>query len=80
MLFLAGTQQRKQHGQKGDAIGPPQDKHPEPPVISLVDMIEDPGEEFDPFAPIAAIERVIDNQHFHGGGAGQRFDLPADHP
>lgn len=67
MLFFAGAQQGKRHGQKSKAVGPPQDKHPEASIIPLVDMIEDAGKEFD---PIATIKRIIDNQHLHGGGIG----------
>lgn len=80
VLFLAGGKQRTGHGQKADTVGPSQGEHPEPPVISIVGMVKDPRKQLDMLAPIAAVKRIIGDQHRHVGGAGQRLKLLADHP
>ena len=80
LLFLAGGQQRAGHGEKADAAGPSQGEHPEPTVISMVGMIENPRQQLDMLAPVATVERVIGNQHLHVGSASQRLKLLVDHP
>ena len=80
VLFLAGGQQRTGDGQNTYAVGPSQDEHPEAAVIPMVGMVKDPRKQFDILAPIAAVKRIIGDQHLHVGGAGQRLKLLADHP
>jgi hypothetical protein len=43
-------------------------------------MIEDPRKQLDMFAPIAAVKRIISDQHLHVCCAGQRLKLIADYP
>ena len=80
VLFLAGCQQRTGHRNEADAVGPSQDEHPEPAVIPFVDMVKDSRQQLNILAPIAAVKRIIGDQHRHVGGAGQRLKLLADHP
>ena len=42
-------------------------------------MVKDPRKQLDTLAPIAAVKRIIGNQHLHVGGGGQRRKLFADH-
>jgi len=42
-------------------------------------MVKDPRKQLDLLAPIAAVKRIIGDQHLHVGGAGQRLKLLADH-
>jgi len=46
----------------------------------MVGMIENPRQQLDMLAPIATVERVIGDEHFHVGSAGQRLNLLVDYP
>ena len=80
VLLLAGGQQGTGNGQKTDAVRPTQSEHPEPAVIAPIGMVKNPGEQFDVFAPIAAVKGVIGNQHLHVIDSSQGIKFLADHP
>jgi hypothetical protein len=42
-------------------------------------MVKDPRKQLDLFAPITPVERIVGDEHLHGTGISQWFQVLSDH-
>lgn len=74
VMFLFGTEQGKGHRQKSVTVRPAQGEHPKSPDILVFTMIPHPRQQFNSFAPIAAVERIIEDKDILPATGGQRHN------